>query len=215
MSIINDIYNKCLKIEMDLDNILTTELNKDTKVVNKILEKFNEKMANLENSIQLLENQVKSNNENVNSNYNTKMIIKKIEILKIKQSEYPNLLRNKLKTIENSKMSYFNSDSKDQSISKYLTDEHDSLKKSLKLSKDIESNEFKVLEELDRQDGIMNSVKTKMSDLFSKLVLSNSITTWIINRSSRDKQLLLFLVFITFVIVYITNYYIKPLIRGK
>lgn len=215
MSIINDIYNKCLKIEMDLDNILTTELNKDTKVVNKILEKFNEKMANLENSIQLLENQVKSNNENVNSNYNTKMIIKKIEILKIKQSEYPNLLRNKLKTIENSKMSYFNSDSKDQSISKYLTDEHDSLKKSLKLSKDIESNEFKVLEELDRQDGIMNSVKTKMSDLFSKLVLSNSITTWIINRSSRDKQLLLFLVFITFVIVYMTNYYIKPLIRGK
>lgn len=215
MSIVNDILNKCSKIEGDLDNIITTELNKNSKVINKILEKFNEKMGNLENSIQLLESQLKNNSDDSGSNFNNKMIHKKIEILKLKLNDYPNLVRNKLKSIENSKTSLFNSDSKDSSISKYLTDEHDSLKKSLKLSKDIESNEFKVLEELDRQEGIMHSVKSKLSDLFSKLVLSNAITTWIINRSSRDKQLLFFLVFLTVAIVYITNYYIKPLIRGN
>lgn len=216
MSLCNDIYTKCIKQESELNNICNEVLKGvHDKVLNKVKEKFNEKMANLENSISLLEKQTLMEYSTNSNNY--LLWKKKIENLKLSFASLGSAIENNIQTqIKklNNKLFYSIDNTSDSSNISYLTTEHDSLKNTLKYCKDIESQETIVMEELDNQQFSLNSVKTKVLSLFAKADFTNTVTQWMVRRGVTDKQIFLGLLILTILITIITYYYVKPWLRS-
>ena len=218
MSICKDIYAKSLKQETELSNICTDVLNgQHDSILNKIKQKFDEKMINLENSLSLLEKQISL--EYSKNDSQRILWSKKLENLKITCYGLPNSMSKNIQIRLSKNNSKFfdesNFSSNDSNNLGYLTSEYDSLKKSLRLSKDIESQEVHAMQELENQQFSLNNVKSKLTALFNKVDFSNTLTQWLVRRGTTDRQLFFILVFITILITYFTLYYVKPWLKGE
>lgn len=215
MSLCNDIYSKSIKQEKELNSICNDVLNgAHDKVLNKIKDKFNEKLVNFENSISVLEKQIINEYSTYSSNYNIWM--KKLENLKLSLSALPNTMNKNIqiqtkKITQNAFQSY---DYNDSNSIAYLTSEHDSLKNSLRMSRDIENQELILIGELDSQQSTLNSVKNKVLTLYAKVDFMNTITQWLVRRGVTDKQIFLGLVLLTILVTYLTYYYVKPWLKS-
>ena len=215
MSLCTDIYNKTLSQENDLNKLCNELLlDKNLQTLNKIKTKIDEKILNYENTISLLEKQVISEFSSYSSNRT--IWNKKIENLKSKLSNFPIQVKTNYDKANSKQKNLlkenFVSDT-NQNL-KYLTNEHDSLVKCVKLGRDIESHETLLLNELDNQGRSLSSLKGKINTLYSKVDFTNTITQWLVRRGATDKQLFFGLVLVTFSIIYITIYYVKPWLRG-
>ena len=96
-----------------------------------------------------------------------------------------------------------------------LEDEHTSLKSSLKMGSDMERQAMTLNEELADQKTYLEKIKDKVNSIYNKLLISNSITHFLIRRGRGDTYLCLFLGLLTIVIIYYVYFYVKPRMRGN
>lgn len=215
MSLCKDIYSKSIKQETELKNILNEILTgTHDNCLNRIKEKFNEKLYNFENTISVLEKQILMEYSTNSSNFN--IWNKKSENLKLSLNSLPSELNKALNTQSkklNNKL-WSSSYKEDGSNLTYLTSEHDSLKKSLRLSRDIEAQETLLMQELDNQQFSLDSVKNKMMKLFASVDFTNTMTQWLVRRGVSDRQIFFGLVILTCLITFITYYYVKPWLKS-
>ena len=215
MSIINDINAKCVKQQSDLFNLIS-DIKKGShdNCLDKMKEKIEEKISSLTNSIVMLEKSVELTSISSDQSFIWKH---KINHFKEQKESARKLLeqsissqKSRLQLKNNKVSSIFHNDN---DISQ-LTNEHESLMKTLKFSRELDSKQGHVLEELDTQQSILEKIKNKTLSILNIANFSNTITMWIIKRSKNDILLFFSLCFLTVVVIYITTYYIKPYIRG-
>lgn len=214
---INDFHSKCLKHQNEI-NKLISEIKKGMHSNNlvKIKEKTEEKLIGYSNTASLLEKAVNEStsltNDQVylwrlkanNVKENIEHFRQEIELIVLEQV-------NKQKSKQSNGL--FNNDN-DSKITN-LANEHESLSKSLKFSRDLDSRQSLMLNELDEQHSLLERIKSKTMSIFGKADFSNTITVWIVKRSKNDVVIFFLLVIVTILIMYFSIYYIKPWVRGE
>lgn len=213
---INDFHQKCLKSQSDISNLLSEiKSGLHHKNIERIKEKFEEKIILFIDSIQLLDNSIKDNPrlDKKNQGYWEQKLIYYKEQKEFLKREYERLLQQVNKSKSTSSMSNDYSKFDDGNVN-YLSNEHDSLLNTLRFSRDIDSKQSLLLNELESQQSLLNRVKAKTMSILNLADVSNTITMWIIRRGKNDKIIFFTLVLITVLVIYISIYYLKPLIRG-
>ena len=218
MSILNELYSKCLNQETEINKEIKNLINNQYPhyAINRMKDKIKERLENFYSSINLLS---KSSYNSKISNDDKLLWNKKIENLIL---TYKNLnkrlddcvynLNKKYKDLNNLGNSYFSHEFS-QNINN-LQQENRGWKNVLKLSNEIENHSSILNAELDNQNNVIGKINNKVSNMVDKLVNSNALTNWLIKRGRGDTFICFFMVFLTIGILYFTYYYIKPRIKG-
>lgn len=218
--ILNDLYSKSMKLESKLNN-LNKEINNKLfdNTIDKAKIKSEEIIFNFEKTIKSLEDELNVNINYFNSNTidiwknkidNLKLSLKNSSLNLNKAIKSRSIVKSK-KTCNN--YNYFKSDSNEANIN-YLNNEHNSLINILKLSTEVDSQQNLLNNELDIQQSTLDKIKKTTLNMLYKADFANTITNWIIKRGKNDTIIFFILVFLTFFLIYISFYYIKPWFRN-
>lgn len=85
----------------------------------------------------------------------------------------------------------------------------------MKIGQDIENQAKTLNDELFDQKSYLDRISEKVSKIYSKLKISNSITHFLIRRGKGDTYLCIFLGILTIIIIYYVYFYLRPKIRGE
>ena len=221
ISIINEIYSKCLQQEKDINNEII-KINKGVypvDTIDKVRTKIKEKIENFTNSIKLLTNSINEDNTISNNEYELWQRKKENLLLSIKSLSkslddcVTNLKRKHHLSLPNTDT--FNVGNADfgRNISN-LQQEQQSWHNVIRMSSEIESNTRNISSELDTQGNALSKINNTISSMYNKITKSYSSSSFMVSRGRNDTRLCLFLGIITIIIIYCSYYYLRPKIRN-
>ena len=219
MSILNEIYSKCLNQETEINKEIKNLINNKYPyyAIDRMIDKINERLENFYSSINLLSkslyNSKISNDEKLLWNKKIENTILTYKNLHKRLEDCVYNLKKKYKDLNNYGNSYFSNEFA-QNINN-LQQENRGWKNVLKLSNEIENHSSLLNSELDNQNNALGRINNKVTDMVGKLVNSNALTNWLVKRGRGDTIICFFMGFLTIAILYVTYYYIKPKIKGN
>jgi paraquat-inducible protein B len=218
MSILNELYSKCLNQETEINKEIKNLINNQYPhyAINRMKDKIKERLENFYSSINLLSkslyNSKISNDDKLLWNKKIENLILTYKNLNKRLDDCVYNLNKKYKDLNNLGNSYFSNEFS-QNINN-LQQENRGWKNVLKLSNEIENHSSILNAELDNQNNVIGKINNKVSNMVDKLVNSNALTNWLIKRGRGDTFICFFMGFLTIGILYFTYYYIKPRIKG-